>query len=185
MNLKTHDYAVKAAKEVVSIVEMIDSDDLETAYKAVLEAGSVFVAGTGRSLLMLKAFAMRLMHFGHKAHVVGETTTPAILEQDILVIASGSGETESARVFASRAKAAGARLLVITANRDSSLAKAADELVVIPAKSKNDTSGMSWQPSGNSFEQSLLLALDGIAIAVAENGGVSLDERLKLHANLE
>ena len=36
--------------------------------------------------------AMRLMHVGFEAHVVGEATTPSIAEGDRLMVFSGSGE---------------------------------------------------------------------------------------------
>lgn len=54
----------------------------------------IFVVGTGRSELVGKAFAMRLMHLGFNVHVVGEVTTPAIRDKDCLIAISGSGETK-------------------------------------------------------------------------------------------
>ena len=51
----------------------------------------IIVCGTGRSGLMLKSFAMRLMQIGYISYVVGETITPAIKEGDLLIVASASG----------------------------------------------------------------------------------------------
>ena len=56
-------------------------------------ARTVFVAGSGRSGLAMRSFAMRLIHLGLSAHVVGETTTPRITDRDLLLIGSGSGST--------------------------------------------------------------------------------------------
>jgi 6-phospho-3-hexuloisomerase len=39
--------------------------------------------------------AMRFMHLGYTVFIVGETNTPAILEGDLLLVASGSGTTSS------------------------------------------------------------------------------------------
>lgn len=36
---------------------------------------------------------MRLMHLGLRSYVVGETSTPAIEIDDVLIFESGSGET--------------------------------------------------------------------------------------------
>lgn len=41
------------------------------------QASRIFVAGAGRSGLVAKFFAMRLMHGGYDVFVVGEIVTPA------------------------------------------------------------------------------------------------------------
>jgi 6-phospho-3-hexuloisomerase len=183
--MNSYTYANKAAEEIKHIVSMVSANELDVAAKHVLTAKAVFVAGTGRSLLMLKAFAMRLMHFGLIAHVVGETTTPAITADDTLLIASGSGETATMLVVAKKSIAARANLVAVTAGKESSLATIARHLVIIPASSKIGGDYESWQPSGNSFEQSLLLILDGLAMHVAKARGLNPGRTLPLHANLE
>ena len=183
--MKPNEYAVNAANEAVQTLSMVSAEEMSAIADAILAAKTIYVAGAGRSLLMLKAFAMRLMHFGLAAHVVGETTTPAITDEDMLLTASGSGETATILIMAKKAVDAGAFLAVVTANRDSSIASIAGQLVLIPAGTKISGPHASWQPAGNSFEQSLLLALDGIAMYIAEKRGFSLTESLGLHANLE
>jgi len=178
-------YAIKAADEIRHILSSVNTDELDAAEKHILAAKAVFVAGTGRSLLMLKAFAMRLMHFGLTVHVVGETTTPAITADDMLLIASGSGETATMLVMAKKSMEAGANLVAVTTGKESSLAAIARHLVIIPASSKKSGSYASWQPSGNSFEQCLLLVLDCLALCAAEARGLSPGRTLPLHANLE
>ena len=93
---------------------------------AVLGARRVYVAGAGRSGLMLRAFAMRLMHLGLTSYVVGESVTPAIGAGDLLLIGSGSGETESLCCMARRCRALGAQLAVVTANPQSAIAALGD-----------------------------------------------------------
>ena len=183
--MKPYEYAVNAANEVVQILLTVSADEMDAVANRILEANAIFVAGAGRSLLMLKAFAMRLMHFGIKVHVVGETTTPAITEKDLLIVASGSGETATIQVITQKAAAAGAGLVMVTTNRRSSLALIANHVILISAGSKQDGPYSSWQPAGNSFEQSLLLILDGIAIFIAEKRGFGLERSLTRHANLE
>ena len=67
-------------------------------------ARRVFVAGAGRSGLISKFFAMRLMHAGLEVFVVGEIVTPSIGDGDLFLVFSGSGETETMLAFTKAAK---------------------------------------------------------------------------------
>ncbi|MCG7851768.1 MAG: SIS domain-containing protein, partial [Methanosarcinaceae archaeon] len=52
--------------------------DLESAKRVItdiLKANNIFLMGAGRSGLVAKAFAMRLMQLGFNVFVVGESTT--------------------------------------------------------------------------------------------------------------
>ena len=53
---------------------------------------------------------MRLMHLGFNVYVVGETVTPAVETDDLLIVISGSGETKSINEMSALAKAKGTRL---------------------------------------------------------------------------
>ena len=77
----------------------IAPEKLQEVIKKIKEHKRIFVYGTGRSGLMLKAFAMRLMQIGLNSYVVGETTTPSVQEGDLLIVASASGETGTWRTL--------------------------------------------------------------------------------------
>ncbi|MGR9088305.1 MAG: SIS domain-containing protein, partial [Gammaproteobacteria bacterium] len=62
-------------------------------------ARRIFVSGAGRSRLVGNFFAMRLVHAGYDVSVVGEIVTPSIKKGDLLIIISGSGETEQLIAF--------------------------------------------------------------------------------------
>jgi len=47
-------------------------------------ASRIFIAGAGRSALVARFFAMRLMHGGYNVFVVGEIVTPSISKDDLL-----------------------------------------------------------------------------------------------------
>lgn len=159
---------------------------LETKIK---QANKIFVAGAGRSLMMIRGLAMRLMHMGFKAYVVGETTTPALEAGDLLIIASGSGNTGTLTVIAEKCKSLGGELALITTMPDSNIGKKADCIVHIPAATtKNDANTRhSIQPGANTFEQSVLLVGDAIIINIIS--GKSMEDNntqlMKFHANLE
>jgi 6-phospho-3-hexuloisomerase len=156
---------------------------------AVLNAKKVFVAGAGRSLLMIRGFAMRLMHMGFEAYVVGETVTPSIEPGDILVIASGSGETGTLVVMANKAKKAGANLALITIFPESTIGKMADNIVQIVAATTKSVheSVRSIQPGANMFEQSVLLFCDASIIRMIQRNNITEENTMlmKRHANLE
>jgi 6-phospho-3-hexuloisomerase len=151
-----------------------------------LEAPAVFTVGTGRSGLALQMAAMRFMHLGKSAYVVGETTTPAIGGGDVLVAASGSGSTKRVVTAARTASDEGAHVLAITTNPESDLAGLATETLVVPAADKQDFEGTaSAQYAGSLFEQSVLILTDALFHALWQTSGSQASELWRLHANLE
>lgn len=184
--METLDNAARILGDLQDIISGIDPEKAQAVLSDIRRANRVFVAGAGRSLLMMRAFAMRLMHLGLTVYVVGETVTPAIGEGDLLLGGTASGETAILKVMAQKAKKAGARLDLLTIYKDSSIAKLADFVLVIPAATNQVKGGKtSWQPGGSSFEQSLLVLLDGMTAALAGQMGIPLSGALGLHANLE
>ena len=101
----------------------IAPEKLQEVIKKIKEHKRIFVYGTGRSGLMLKAFAMRLMQIGLNSYVVGETTTPSVQEGDLLIVASASGETGSVCMTAESAVKQGVDLIVISSAPESTLGK--------------------------------------------------------------
>ena len=88
---------------------------------------------------------------GKASYVVGETCTPNIKEDGLLVICSGSGETKSLVNHATKAKEVGAKVALITINPESTIAKMADVVVEISApspKSAKQGDVVSIQPMG-------------------------------------
>ena len=172
--------------ELSRVASSLDYGQLARLAEKVSAAERVFLAGAGRSGLVLRMAAMRLMHLGLTVHVAGDTTTPAITEGDVLVVASGSGTTSSVVKAAETALAAGAGVAAVTTNPSSALAALADALVVIPAAQKTDHgSAVSRQYSGSLFEQSLFLVTESVFQTL---WGATAEPAEKLwlrHANLE
>jgi len=136
----------------------------------------VVVTGAGRSGLVARAFAMRLMHLGFNVYVFGETIVPAVQRGDLMVAISGSGATKLVVTAAQIAKEQGAKVLAVTSRTDSPLAKAADQVVAVrgrtrEAQEKDYFSRQiigeheSLAPLGTVFETSCSVFLDS-AIAV-------------------
>lgn len=141
----------------------------------------IFVHAAGRSGLMLRAFAMRLMQMGLQSFVVGETTTPAIGSGDLLFLASASGTTRSVCEYAEYAKKNSIDTVVITANGNSPLCTFPEPTVLIHAGSKISSLDSSIQPMGSLFEQMLLLLSDAVILCMDSD----TEEMNARHANLE
>jgi 6-phospho-3-hexuloisomerase len=174
--------------ELNNTLSKLDDEPIKLLLDAIVGAKRIFLAGTGRSGLMMKCFAMRLMHLGLKAYVVGETTTPGISDNDLLIIGSGSGETGSVSTFARTAKKQKAKLGLITAFPDSAIGKLAEIkiLVRVPSSENNLNNGFaSIQHGGTLFEQSLMLVLDGMIVMLTEKLNVDPSVLRSNHANLE
>ena len=105
------EYVKKTAKEItthaIEVIEKIDAEQVSKMIDTIVNSDCVFIVGTGRSELVGKAFAMRLMHLGFTVHVVGDVTTPAIKEADCLIAISGSGETRTVALAAETATEVG------------------------------------------------------------------------------
>ncbi len=177
--------------ELRRTLNQITCDEIDSLVREVTGARRVFVAGAGRSGLVMRSFAMRLAQLGLTVHVVGETTSPAVRSGDLLLIGSGSGVTDRLVHYAGKAAEAGARVAAATADPASPAARLADVVVVIPAptpKSSKEAIGQekqSGQPMGTLFEQSLGVLLDAcvmLLMARLDETGRSMFAR---HANLE
>lgn len=173
-------------REIADTAARISPDRLRQAVSMLENADRVFVAGAGRSGLVLRMAAMRLMHLGLVVHVAGDTTTPAIRKGDLLLVASGSGSTSGIVKAAGTAAKAGARIVAFTANPGSALAGLADAVVLLPAQQKTDHgSGVSRQYSGSLFEQVLFVATEAVFQTLWDNTDVPAEQLWLRHANLE
>ena len=161
----------------------IAPEKLQEVIKKIKEHKRIFVYGTGRSGLMLKAFAMRLMQIGLNSYVVGETTTASVQEGDLLIVASASGETGSVCMTAESAQ--GVDLIVISSAPESTLGKIHTPDIEIEAATKFATSKVSVQPLGSLFEQMLLMVFDTIILEMSEEKEGSNEDMAKRHASLE
>lgn len=166
----------------------IDSQQISQLESMILKANQVFLVGKGRTGLQMKGFAMRLMHLGLKVHVIDDVTTPAIADGDLLIIGSGSGRTASLLRYAEICQQKHIPLALITGNPESSIAKMAQSLVVIPAsnpKVAEHNADTTVLVMGSLFEHALGLTCDLIVIQLMAMLQQTQDEMNQRHANLE
>lgn len=185
--MKTTNYAVEIVNELHRSVEQIADSDAETFADIIMQSDKVFVAGAGRSGLIGRAFAMRLMHVGINAYVVGDTITPGIDKDDVLIIGTGSGETRSLIPMARKAKSLGASVTTVTITPASTIGSLADAVVKLPGLPKDQASGdhSTIQPMASLFEQTLLIFYEAIILRLMEKTGLDSSRMYGRHANLE
>jgi len=186
--VSVRDRAVRIAEEIGASVGRIDDDRAAELVDAIDGAGRVFVAGAGRSRRSVESFAIRLLHLGIVAHVVGETTTGLFGPGDLLLVGSGSGSTGSLLSVARRAVEAGGRMALVTIRTGSPIGELADVELFVPAptpKLDGPSEAESIQPMGSLFEQSLLVVLDAVVLALMERRGESAETMFSRHTNLE
>jgi len=190
----------KAMKDIVdhvaNVADTLKLEQVRGFVDAMIGANKIFIYGAGRSGLVGKAFAMRLMHLDFNVYVVGETITPAFEPGDLLIAISGSGETKSIVDAAEIAKDQGGKVVTITSYANSTLGRLSSVVVEIPGRTKTDIPSdyiarqmltrYKWvAPMGTLFEDSTMLFLDGvIALLMATFQKTEKDMRKK-HATLE
>ena len=188
--MKTARLSYMITKELQDSLQTVEEQAVETLAEHICNAGRIFLTGAGRSLLMVKCCAMRLMQIGLTAYVPGETTTPAIRSGDLLIAVSGSGETHTVALMVKKAKAHGAETALLTMVPDSTMGGLADLVLAIEASSTKvaDNSGKkSIQLGGSRFELSVLILLEIIVMQAAEKLHIEDPNQLLMqnHANLE
>lgn len=171
--------------EISGVAGNVDPQEADVLLSCVNAAARVFVTGQGRSGLVGRSFAKRLMHLGHRAFVVGDVTTPPVGKGDLLVAVSGSGLTGATCHFAEIAKKAGATVVAVVADPGARLAGVADAVLVVPGSAKTGAGAGSRQIAGSLFEQAALVVFDAVVMVLAETRKESHESMRRRHTNLE
>ncbi|MEM1714155.1 MAG: 6-phospho-3-hexuloisomerase [Thermofilaceae archaeon] len=191
---------LEIAEQILKVARAVDRQQVLKMLEILLEAknsgAKVLIVGAGRSGLVGKAFAMRLMHLGFNVYVLGETITPAVSKGDLVIAISGSGTTQIVVSVAEAAKKMGAYVLAVTSFPDSPLAKVSDHVVRIPGRTKvsKEVDYFARQvlgiyeplaPLGTLFEDAAMVFFDGVVVALMRALGVNEDYLMARHANIE
>ncbi len=197
-------YVLRTIREIANFVyfaskylkeEQVE-DFINVLTNAFNENRKVLVMGAGRSGLVARAFAMRLMHLGFNAYVLGDTIVPSIRPNDLVIAISGSGMTKLVITAAETAKAVGAKIVAITSYPESPLAKLADVVVEIPGRTKiaKSTDYFARQilgiheplaPLGTLFEITTMVFLDSVIVELMHRLGKEEEDLRRSHANIE
>ncbi len=173
--------------EIKSVLEQIDENQVSGLRDEILTAKKIVVCGAGRVGMAIRGFGMRLGHLGLRAFTLGDSTVPGIGPGDLLLVASGSGETQTIYDLVAIAKKNGTKVALVTGNVESRMGKLADLIVEIkaPSKTKPVDGLVSIQPMTTLNEQSLGIFFDALVLELMEKMGETHDTMWARHSNLE
>ena len=160
-------------------IKSTDPSGISRMAKRVQSAERIFLMGSGRTGLVVEMFAMRLAQLGLPVFIVSHPTTPALEKSDLLILVSGSGETETILSAALKANKIGAEIFVVTQNEGSSLGKLVQDPLIIPSPPDN-----TKVLNGTLFEMALLISLDAVIAELLNLTGQRFEDLSKRHANL-
>jgi 6-phospho-3-hexuloisomerase len=183
---------------IIGQLNLICHTEHERFKKMLIDKDTIFVAGAGRSGLIGKCFAMRLMHLGKQSYFVGETTTPKIKVNHMIVCISSSGNTASVINVARVARQSNAHVTAITTNPYGELSNYAHIVLKIPqlpkagsiclsfeSDKKNLNKKLNVMPMGTLFELSTLIFLESLVAEIIKDCGIGEIEMKERHTNLE
>jgi 6-phospho-3-hexuloisomerase len=173
--------------EIQASLRGINPADLDALVAEIERAPKVFCLGAGRSGILLQAFCMRLNHLGVEAYMAGGLPCPPVGADDLIIVASGSGETRSVSATLEQGRLAGARVALFTARRSGARSMAADVTVIIPAPTGlvNNQHPQNLQPMRTLFEQAFFVIGEAIVCWLKMKKGIGEEEMAQRHANLE
>jgi 6-phospho 3-hexuloisomerase len=168
------------ADRVTAALEGIRVADVERVLQVLTQAPLIFVYGAGRSGIIGRAFAMRLVQTGLRAFVIGESVTPIVQKGDAVFIFSAQGESYSSIQTANIVRREGADLVVLTARGNSKLAHTATVLLALDFPEDPERARLA--PLGTLFESASLRLTDGIIAQLLVLRGESEDSMRRRHA---
>jgi 6-phospho-3-hexuloisomerase len=179
---------VGAVDDLVRVLKGVRRREMEALEDEILRTRRVFVTGLGRTGLMMRGFAMRLMHLGRRVYHVGDVITPAIRRNDLLVIGTRTGRSKVLSHYVEIARRVRARVVVVTAVRDTAVARRADAVLAIDdrrASGRRRPAGAAALPLGSLFEQALLVVLDQVVVDLMDALGLTEADLARIHTAFE
>lgn len=169
--------------QVRATVDNVDDGEVARFIELMQGAKSVIVFGRGRSGFVGRGFVVRLTHLGIPAYFVGETVSPPVHEDDVIVLLSGSGETFSVVVTGQTAKKLGSKIVSVTGNSQSQLAKMGDLTILLRTPTGERQRALA--PLGTLFEMASAVFLDGVVAELMRVKGSTEETMRSRHATLE
>jgi 6-phospho-3-hexuloisomerase len=167
-------------ERVTEALRRVDPAAIARAVEILHAAPQVFVYGAGRSGIIGRAFAMRLVQAGLRAYVIGESVTPIVKPGDAVFILSGQGESYSSIQTANIVRREGALLIVLTSRATSKLAHTATQLISL--EFPDDADRARYAPLGTLFESASLRLTDAIVAELLATRGETEASMRRRHA---
>jgi arabinose-5-phosphate isomerase len=174
---------IQAEYEAVKGLQSTVNDDFALVVESILNSkGRVVITGIGKSALIAGKIVSTLNSTGtpaifmHAADAI-HGDLGMILEDDLVVCLSKSGETPEIKVLVPLLKHLGNKLVALVGNPDSYLAKAAD--FVLDTTVPKEACPYNLAPTSSSTAQ--LVMGDALAVALLECRGFTSGDFARLH----
>lgn len=173
--------------EIEQVLSSVSDLEIDNLISEILSANKIVVCGAGRVGMAIRGFGMRLGHMGYNAYTLGDSVVPSIGFGDLLIVATGSGETQTIFDIAQIASKNGSKIAVVTGNPFSRIGSLANTVVKVqaPSKTKAVDNLKSIQPMTTLNEQCLGIFFDGVVLQLMEKTGETHDTMWARHSNLE
>ena len=178
-----HSLMNKSKEDLISVITSLSEAIKDTKIK-------VFFSGSGISEIVGLMSAMRFQHLG--INVLSLEDWKFREKDDILIVISSSGESAVPLLYSKEAKRTNLRLYHITSRESSSIAKLADNKIILQDIVPNRIEYLEYRVSEEgrvnfipAFEFSALLTMESLVAQLADIQGIlETDMRLR-HANIE
>lgn len=178
------DLAQTVIQENLETLLAVKPEQIQQLIAEIKKAKTIQLYGMGRMQLSVRGFAMRLKHMGFDSYIVYDTTSPCIGKGDLLIVHCAVTNAELNVI--QLAKAAGARIVLLTAHPENEHGKYADLCVQVPGQIfGTDNEIHSIQPMSTLLEQSLFLFTDIVTMLLMKECNISLEKMKNRHTNLE
>ena len=184
--------------EIKKALLAIPANQTKNLINQITKADRVFLIAIGRVSLSLQCFGKRLSHLGIRVELVGSLTEKPATKKDLLIVASGSGESLIPVQIAKKAKQIGCKILLITSAKKSTIRKISNFVVELRSPTKltmknmkenlfdsSSKTGKSIQPMSTLFDQALHIYGDIVSLEIIKKLKVNKNKLWQYHANLE
>lgn len=196
------DIILMMVSRISEITQTLEQNQVDCFISEISRAERIFVVGAGRSGFVAKSFAMRLMHLGFTAYVVGETVTPAFHKKDSLIAFSGSGKTKSVLEACETTRHIGGHICLVTGSPVSPMKDLADCVVLLNTEEQSCQVGpdhfdlrqlrgehrsisATCTPLGTLFETTAMIFADSVISALIEMKHCSIEEIMDRYTNMQ
>lgn len=173
--------------EIQSVLSKIDEKQVDALVRQIVSSKRIIASGAGRVGMAARGFVMRLKHLGLDAYILGDANVPALGQEDLFLVCSGSGETQTIYELTRIAQKNQAHIALVTGNPESRMGKLANTIVHInaPSKTKEVEGFVSIQPMTTLNEQCLVIFFDALVLRLMQELGETHETMWARHSNLE
>lgn len=171
-------------EELGNVPNPFDDQQVFNIISLIHQSKHIYLSGAGRSGLMIRAFANRLVQLGKSVSVVGEISAPRTQPNDLIIFSSASGQSSNLVSQAKSAQSFGLKSLLFTTAPSAPLSQYVDTVVQVQAQSKYSET-VSSQPMGALYEQYSLLLFDSIVLEYMKAFDINEETMRNNHAVIE